>query len=67
MTTDFKRNSLGRTRVYEYPPPPPPTNALVTALRILLQELNLETKLGPTQGNIDLLKVGLEVFGVQSF
>ena len=66
MTTDFKRNSLGRTRVYEYPPPPP-TNALVTALRILLQEMNLETKLGPTQGNIDLLKVGLEVFGVQSF
>ena len=22
MTTDFKRNSSGRTRIYEYPPPP---------------------------------------------
>ena len=34
MTTDFKRNSSGRTRIYEYPPPPPPPpiNALVTAL-----------------------------------
>ena len=21
MTTDFKRNSSGRTRIYEYPPP----------------------------------------------
>ena len=30
MTTDFKRNSSGRTRIYEYPPPPP-INALVTA------------------------------------
>ena len=28
MTTDFKRNSSGRTRIYEYPlpPPPPPPN-----------------------------------------
>ena len=34
-------------------------------IRILLQELNLETKIGPTQGNIDLLKAGLGVFGVQ--
>ena len=24
MTTDFKRNSWGRTRIYEYPAPPPP-------------------------------------------
>ena len=32
MTTDFKRNMSGRTRIYEYPPPPPPINALVTAL-----------------------------------
>ena len=33
MTTDFKRNSSGRTRTYEYPtPPPPPINALATAL-----------------------------------
>ena len=24
MTTDFKRNSSGRTRIYEYTPPPPP-------------------------------------------
>ena len=31
MTTDFKRNSSGRTRIYEYAPPPP-INALVTAL-----------------------------------
>ena len=23
MTTDFKRNSSGRTRIYEYAPPPP--------------------------------------------
>ena len=23
MTTDFKRNSSGRTRIYEYTPPPP--------------------------------------------
>ena len=23
MTTDFKRNSSGRTRIYEYPPPAP--------------------------------------------
>ena len=35
--------------------------------RILLQELNLETKLGPIQGNTDLLQAGLGVFGVQSF
>ena len=33
MTTDFKRNSSGRTRIYEYPPPHPPINALVTALK----------------------------------
>ena len=31
MTTDFKRNSSGRTRIYEYAPPPP-INALVSAL-----------------------------------
>ena len=31
MTTDFKRNSSGRTRIYEYTPPPP-INALVSAL-----------------------------------
>ena len=33
----------------------------------MLQEFNLETKIGPNQGNIDLLKAGLEVFGVQPF
>ena len=27
-------------------------------MRKLLQEFNLETKLGPTQGNIDLLAIG---------
>ncbi len=35
--TDFKRNSSGRTRIYEYtpsPPPPPEVNALATALPI---------------------------------
>ena len=33
-TKKFKRNSSGRTRIYEYttPPPPPPINALVTPL-----------------------------------
>ena len=31
MTTDFKRNSSGRTRIFEYTPPPP-INALVSAL-----------------------------------
>ena len=36
MTTDFKRNSSGRTPIYEYPPPPPPINALVTALPMFL-------------------------------
>ncbi len=30
-TTDFKRNSSGITRIYEYTPPPP-INALATAL-----------------------------------
>ena len=24
ITVDFKRNSSGRTRIYEYAPPPPP-------------------------------------------
>ena len=33
MTTDFKRNSSSRTRIYEYTPPPP-INALVSALLI---------------------------------
>ena len=32
MTTDFKRNSSRRTRIYEYTPPPPPINALVSAM-----------------------------------
>ena len=31
ITVDFKRNSSGRTRMYEYAPPPP-INALVSAL-----------------------------------
>ena len=31
ITVDFKRNSSGRTRIYEYAPPPP-INALVSAL-----------------------------------
>ena len=34
MTTDFKRNSSGRTRIYEYIPPPP-INALVSALILM--------------------------------
>ena len=29
---DLKRNSPGRTAIYEYSPPPPPINVLVTAL-----------------------------------
>ena len=33
----------------------------------IVQELNLETQIGPTQGNIDLLEAGFGVFGVQSF
>ena len=32
-------------------------------IRILLQEFNLETKIGPTQGNIELLKAGKEYSG----
>ena len=32
MTTDFNRNSSGRTQIYEYAPPPPTINGLVTAL-----------------------------------
>ena len=36
MTTDFKRNSSGRTRIYEYAPPPPPINALVSALSAII-------------------------------
>ena len=33
IKVNFKRNSSGRTRIYEYsPPPPPPINALVSPL-----------------------------------
>ena len=34
---DLKRNSSGRTRIYEYtpPPPPPPISVLATALLII--------------------------------
>ena len=32
IAVDFKRNSSGRTRIYEYAPPPLPINALVAAL-----------------------------------
>ena len=32
ITVDFKRNSSGKTRLYEYATPPPPINALVSAL-----------------------------------
>ena len=40
ITVDFKRNSSGRTRIYEYaPPPPPPINALVSALSTKLRGL----------------------------
>ena len=39
MTTDFKRNSPGRTRRYEYSPPPP-INALVSPL--LTRAVHLE-------------------------
>ena len=35
MTTDFKRNSSGRTQIYEYAPPPP-INALVSALHMAM-------------------------------
>jgi hypothetical protein len=31
----FKRNSSGRTQIYEYTPPPPPINALVTPLGMM--------------------------------
>ena len=36
MTTDFKRNSSDRTRIYEYSPTHPPINALVTALSVAI-------------------------------
>ena len=40
ITVDFKRNSSGRTRIYEYAPSPP-INALVTALvSIALEKLS---------------------------
>ena len=32
IKVNFKRNSSGRTRIYEYSPPPPPINALVSPL-----------------------------------
>ena len=32
MTTDCKRNSSGRTRIYEYTPPPPPIRGLFYAV-----------------------------------
>ena len=33
IKVNLKRNSSGRTRIYEYsPPPPPPINALVSPL-----------------------------------
>ena len=39
-TTDFKRNSSDKTRIYEYSTPPPPspqlTQSLVSALDIAL-------------------------------
>ncbi len=35
-TTDFKRNSLGRTSIYEYSPPPPQINALVSPLGVFI-------------------------------
>ena len=38
ITVDFKRNSLGRTRIYEYAPPPP-INALVSALLAFKEKL----------------------------
>ena len=34
ITVNFKRNSSGRTRIYEYATPP--INALVTALRLVI-------------------------------
>ena len=38
MTADFKRNSSGRTRRYEYSPPPPQINALVSPLGIACEK-----------------------------
>ena len=32
IKVNFKRNSSGRTRIYEYSCPPPPINALVSPL-----------------------------------
>ena len=37
ISVDFKRNSSGRTRIYEYTPPLP-INALVSALNVRLQK-----------------------------
>ena len=36
ITVDFRRNSSGRTRIYEYAPPPQ-INALVTALHLAIE------------------------------
>ena len=42
--TDFKRNSSGITRIYEYTPPPP-INALAMALETGYKELSNEVLL----------------------
>ena len=44
ITVDFKRNSSGRTRIYEYAPPPP-TDALVSAL-IVTPSSSFQTNVG---------------------
>ena len=51
ITDDFKRNSSGRTRIYEYAPPPL-INALVTALSMAAQTIKSNLNCIPTPCNV---------------
>ena len=44
ITVDIKRQSSGRTRIYEYAFPPPPINALAAALLTTIVHSQLYTK-----------------------
>ena len=65
MTTEFKRNSSGRTRIYEYTPPPP-INALVSALLIRVISWNLTPlPIVLSDSKIDNKKVPFSVLSLQ--